>query len=123
MEEKPYLIAEVTTEVQLYNPNYGDHRICKCTHQYHRHFDSYDDMDPCGCRYCPCDIFVEDPDSNGCIKKKTVEPTILEETDYDPGYLNDYGGGDAEWWRNYIRSLINDCNAYWRSIIESYLED
>ena len=124
MSEKPYITKIVKSETIAYNPNYGDHRICKCEHQYYRHFDSYDDMHPCGCKYCPCMMFEEDPKSNGCIIRKTkTDPTILEEDDYDPGLLNDYGGGDVGWWRDYIRTLINDCNAYWRSVIESYQED
>lgn len=50
--EKPYIN-------NAYNPNYGDHRICKCGHEYYRHFDSYDDMSPCGCKYCSCYKFEE----------------------------------------------------------------
>jgi len=46
---------------------------------------------------------------------------IREEPDYDPGLLNDYGGGNVDWWMNYIRSEINSCNAYWREIIDNYL--
>lgn len=42
-----------------YNPEYGDNRICVCGHEYYRHFDSYDDMYPCGCKYCGCYHFVE----------------------------------------------------------------
>ena len=39
---------------------------------------------------------------------------LESEPDYDPGYLNDYGGGNVEWWFDYIRSEINRCNEYWR---------
>jgi hypothetical protein len=42
-----------------YNPEYGDERICECGHPYYRHFDSYDDMYACGCKYCGCDEFIE----------------------------------------------------------------
>ena len=42
-----------------YNPDYGDDRICKCSHKYYRHFDSYDDMSPVGYKYCSCTEFVE----------------------------------------------------------------
>ena len=38
-------------------------------------------------------------------------PDIL---DYDPGLLNDYGGGNVDWWFDYIRAEINRCNEYWR---------
>ena len=48
----PYINGE-------YNPNYGDNRICVCGHTYGRHFDSFDDMEACGCKYCGCDEFKE----------------------------------------------------------------
>ena len=38
--------------------------------------------------------------------------------DYDPGLLNDYGGGNVDWWWDYIRAEINRCNEYWRSQLE-----
>lgn len=124
MEEQPYN-EKITRETE-YNPNYGDHRICKCNHQYYRHFDTYDHMLPVGCKYCVCDQFIEDPDSNGCIKKKNktqeVVESLLNEQDYDPGLLNNHGGGKVDWWLDYIRTIVNDSNAHWRSIIENYLE-
>ncbi len=52
LEEKPYLNGH-------YNPNYGDHRVCKCGHTYNRHFDSYENMEPVGCKYCGCEQFIE----------------------------------------------------------------
>ena len=30
---------------------------CKCGHAYERHFDSYEDMYPVGCKYCECWTF------------------------------------------------------------------
>lgn len=69
-EEKPYIISETIKRIRRYNSNYGDHRICDCGHPYHRHFDFYEQgalMDA-GCKYCSCDTFEEDPNSNGCIK-------------------------------------------------------
>ena len=57
--ERPYLIEIVTTEKRSYNPQYGDDRECKCGHPYYRHFDSYEDNYPCGCKYCQCHTFVE----------------------------------------------------------------
>ncbi len=46
-----------------YDPNYGDNKLCKCGHPYHRHFDSYEDMSPVGCKYCnhydECTGYVE----------------------------------------------------------------
>jgi len=43
---------------------------------------------------------------------------LLRTLDYDPGLLNDFGGGNIEWWQDYIRSEIARCNAYWRTSIE-----
>ncbi len=51
-----------------------------------------------------------------------IDDRIAEELDYDPGLLNDHGGGDTEWWMNYIRSEVNACNEYWRSLLEGYTE-
>ena len=42
-----------------YNPNFGDTRLCKCGHIYERHFDTYEDMEPVGCKYCGCYKFIE----------------------------------------------------------------
>lgn len=49
-----------------------------------------------------------------------IDDAILEEQDYDPGLLNDYGGGDTSWWMDYIRSEVNACNEYWRSLLEAH---
>ena len=40
-----------------YNPEYGDNKICECGHIYYRHFDSYENMEACGCKYCECSTF------------------------------------------------------------------
>lgn len=60
--EKPYIIEEksVIQRTVKYNPNYGDNRVCKCGHNYERHFDSYENMDPVGCKYCRCFEFIEE---------------------------------------------------------------
>ena len=59
--ESPYLIKTKTKIITTfrYNPSYGDDRICKCGHPYHRHFDSYENMNPVGCKYCGCNDFEE----------------------------------------------------------------
>lgn len=54
---EPYI--KNTVEVSVYNPEYGDNRICCCGHKYYRHFDTYEDMAAVGCKYCPCDTFEE----------------------------------------------------------------
>lgn len=55
------LDAEVHALLHAYDPAFGDNRMCSCGHPYHRHFDSYDEMAPVGCKYCPCGIFDESP--------------------------------------------------------------
>lgn len=62
MSEKPYIEKEITYIERSYNPNYGDDRICQCGHPYYRHFDTYEQMYPCGCKYCECRTFVEKED-------------------------------------------------------------
>jgi hypothetical protein len=57
----PYLISYEVERVLSYNPEFGDDRICECGHQYHRHFDSYEDMYACGCKYCGCRDFKCEP--------------------------------------------------------------
>jgi hypothetical protein len=41
----------------VYDPNFGDEKLCVCTHSYYRHFDTYTGMFPIGCKYCPCQTF------------------------------------------------------------------
>ena len=35
-----------------YDSHFGDNKKCLCGHTYYRHFDTYDDMAPIGCKYC-----------------------------------------------------------------------
>lgn len=59
---EPAYISEtevITRTIYKYNPKYGDDRICKCGHSYYRHFDSYENMEPVGCKYCECMGFEE----------------------------------------------------------------
>ena len=62
--EKPYLETKRVVIDRKYNPNYGDDRICQCGHTYYRHFDSYEDMEPVGCKYCQCYDFVQETDDD-----------------------------------------------------------
>lgn len=59
MNEEPYITKEVVVIEKLYNPNYGDDRICECGHKYYRHFDTYENMSNVGCKYCFCGCFTE----------------------------------------------------------------
>ena len=58
-QNTPYLEETVVRIHKKYNPNFGDDRMCVCGHTYYRHFDSYEDMEPVGCKYCHCGTFVE----------------------------------------------------------------
>lgn len=59
MADKPYIEIEQVITVRLFNPKYGDEKVCKCGHVYYRHFDTYEDMKPVGCKYCGCFTFTE----------------------------------------------------------------
>lgn len=52
-----YVIKTIT--LKLYNPEYGDDRICVCGHTYDRHFDwmEPEDDQTCSCKYCGCNDF------------------------------------------------------------------
>lgn len=58
-EDDPYIRGFSIQRTAKYNPHYGDSRTCQCGHPYHRHFDSYEDYDAVGCKYCQCATFVE----------------------------------------------------------------
>lgn len=68
----PYINVVLSSTKRLYNPDYGDNRVCKCGHTYYRHFDSYEDMDACGCKYCGCDSFVERGDIDSMIPNEDL---------------------------------------------------
>jgi len=55
-------------QITPYDPEFGDNRICDCGHEYHRHFDSYENMDPVGCKYCQCFEFREPSAPENCSK-------------------------------------------------------
>ncbi len=40
---------------EFYDSNFGDNKLCECGHEYYRHFDTYDNMAPVGCKYCHID--------------------------------------------------------------------
>jgi hypothetical protein len=48
-------IRTATVDVHYtYNPKFGDYKECECGHDYHRHFDGYDNNEAVGCKYCGC---------------------------------------------------------------------
>lgn len=54
----PYKVTYSVHIHNEYNPNFGDDKLCQCGHTYYRHFDSYEGMDACGCKYCTCRYFL-----------------------------------------------------------------
>lgn len=59
-DEQPYIRQGMEVRINWeYNPKYGDDRECECGHPYYRHFDTYEGMYPCGCKYCGCGEFKE----------------------------------------------------------------
>lgn len=57
LSKEPYEFKKEVRLVRLYNPDYGDDRICDCEHAYYRHFDTYEGMKDVGCKYCDCRTF------------------------------------------------------------------
>jgi hypothetical protein len=64
MSEKPYIERAATTVLREHNPKYNQSALCTCGHTYERHFDSYEHMEPIGCKYCPCFEFVAAPSND-----------------------------------------------------------
>lgn len=58
-ENVPYTTSYVLSKLSKYNKTYGDDKVCTCGHAYYRHFDTYENMLPAGCKYCPsCHSFT-----------------------------------------------------------------
>jgi len=55
---KTQFINSLGSTDDAYDPKFGDDKSCKCRHPYYRHFDTYEDMYPCGCKYCECRTFA-----------------------------------------------------------------
>ncbi len=45
--------------VKMYDPKFGDDKVCVCGHTYYRHFDTHHQMYAIGCKYCHCDQFQD----------------------------------------------------------------
>ena len=97
-KEKPYIIKirKVVEREKLYNPRYGDDRVCICGHNYHRHFDGYENNRAVGCKYCECYDFKEAPpmpiDKNSKLpmNEQLNEYHRKLETDYRNKFSEDF---------------------------------
>ncbi len=56
---------KIAVEQYKYDSTFGDDKFCGCGHPYHRHFDSYDNNRPVGCKYCSCYTFKLDKMEKG----------------------------------------------------------
>lgn len=59
-EESPYIYKQLNSlsQEKQFNPKYDNDATCQCGHPYYRHFDSYENNDPVGCKYCGCYDFT-----------------------------------------------------------------
>lgn len=39
--------------------------------------------------------------------------------DYDAGLLNDWGGGNVDWWHDYLRYELGLANEYWAAQVQA----
>jgi len=83
--ESPYLITKRVVTERKYNPNYGDDRECICGHPYYRHFDTYEDMYNCGCKYCGCGNFQEKIEGDKIFLVRAHDFAVWEEDLEKPG--------------------------------------
>ena len=65
------LIERLEASQALYDPDHDPSEKCKCGHPYHRHFDSYENFAPVGCKYCDCDLFEAEIDTEERVRVLT----------------------------------------------------
>jgi len=88
--ERPYIETKRIVIDRKYNPKYGDDRECICGHPYYRHFDSYEDNYPIGCKYCSCDEFVEKVKGDKIFLVRVHDSAVWEEDLEKPGCYRPY---------------------------------
>ena len=102
-KQGPYIIKQVVTEVRSYNPDFGDERLCECGHPYYRHFDTYEHMYACGCKYCGCDNFVEPV--NDIYRREIFSFTSVSAESIERIALTDFRSKLAEEINSYISGM------------------
>lgn len=88
--QSPYLVTKRVVTDRKYNPKFGDDRECICGHPYYRHFDTYDDMYPCGCKYCDCGEFQEKLPDGKVFLVRVHDYAVWEEDPRKPGHYHSY---------------------------------
>lgn len=56
--EHPYIYKGLNSQAKEYNPKFDSDAVCECVHAYYRHFDSYENNEAVGCKYCSCYHFT-----------------------------------------------------------------
>jgi len=55
--------------------------------------------------------------ANATAKADALREAAGNISAFDAGLLNDFGGGNVEWWHEYIRSLLTVADGSWRELI------
>lgn len=67
--------------------------------------------------------FARVPALEAALRAQAERITALEavalNADYDAGLLASGGGGDVNWWQDYLRAEIGRANDYWRCALEN----
>jgi hypothetical protein len=81
-------------------------------------------------RVLDCWDFNDDPyfdDVNGIIQEiraylstTSDDAEELELEEYDAGLLGYFGGGDVEWWQDYIRDLLGRAHDHYQSQVSAH---
>lgn len=77
----------------------GDTPVCNCGHPYYRHFDTYDAMLHCGCKYCDC--ITPTSEEIDAMTKKLEKQHCIHPVNKLTARLNDvsiYGGCETCGW-------------------------
>lgn len=59
MDDYEHWIKHGYSKASAWDEKFEQSKVCQCGHPYYRHFDTYEDMYPCGCKYCACRMFHE----------------------------------------------------------------
>lgn len=72
--ETPYIYQPLDSQTKKHNPYFDQQAPCVCGHPYYRHFDSYEDNEAVGCKYCSCYHFT--------LKKHSSSDCSCEHSSY-----------------------------------------
>lgn len=65
---EPELVTKIRNffTPKAWDPDHDQDQRCVCGHSYYRHFDSHEEMDPVGCKYCGADCEMFRPATSPC---------------------------------------------------------